>query len=108
MKLITVKKSLNTGLTAQIGMSGQEGDEFLIVQFNTTMGIDFKEGLIDFLFADALEVKAQPSGVFLLHNSFTFCWFNIMQDRSCGCKDKAIGLFGQKHSNQHSAYNKIH
>ena len=70
------------------------------------MGIDFEESLIDFLFADALEVKAQPAGLFLLHNRLTFCRFNIMQGRSCGCKDKVIGLFGQKHSNQHSAYSK--
>lgn len=54
-------------------MSGQERDKLLIVQFNTAMGIDFEESLIDFLFADALEVKAQPAGLFLLHNSLTFC-----------------------------------
>ena len=53
-------------------MSGKERDKLLVVQFDATMGIDFKESLIDLLFADALEVKAQPAGLFLLHNSLTF------------------------------------
>ena len=87
MKLITVKKSLNTSLTAQIGISGQEGDEFLIVQFDAATGIDFEEGLIDLLLADAPEIEAQPAGLFLLHNCMTFfLLFNIMQGRSCGCE----------------------
>jgi hypothetical protein len=92
MILITVKKSLNTGLTAQIGISGQEGDEFLIVQFDAATGIDFEEGLIDLLLADAPEIEAQPAGLFLLHNCLTFLLlFKIMQGRSCGCKGTKRG-----------------
>ena len=89
--LVTIEKRGDAGLAAQVGMSGQERDKLLIVQFDAAMGIDFEESLIDFLFADALEVKAQPVGFFLLHNSLTFCRFNMMQGRSCGCKVKATG-----------------
>ena len=47
--LITVEKRLDTGLTAQIGVSGEEGDKILVSKFNTPVGIDVKEGLIDLL-----------------------------------------------------------
>ena len=72
MVLVSVKQRGNTGLTAQIGISGQEGDEFLIVQFDAATGVDFEEGLIDLLLADAPEIEAQPAGLFLLHNCLTF------------------------------------
>jgi len=62
---ISVKKCCDTGLAAQISVSGKESDEFLIVQFNAATGIDIEESLIDLLLVDALEVEAYHHVLFL-------------------------------------------
>ena len=59
--LIAVEKRLDTGFTAQVGVPGQEADQFLILHFDAATGIDVEEGLIDLFLVDALEVKAQPA-----------------------------------------------
>lgn len=72
MLLITVEKCLDTGLAAQICISGQKRNEFLVVQFNATTGINLEEGLIDFLLVDALVVEAQFPCIGLCHDSSVF------------------------------------
>ena len=78
--LITVEKRLDTGLTAQIGVSGEEGDKILVSKFNTPVGIDVEEGLIDLFLVDALEVETQLARFLILHNS-NFLNVNTMQVR---------------------------
>lgn len=72
--LIAVEKRGNAGFTAKVGVTGQERNELLVVQLDAATGIDFEEGLIDFLLVDALEVEAQLPYVCLLHNPYVFSY----------------------------------
>ena len=60
MLLVAVEKRLDTGLTAQVGVSSQEHDKFLIFHFNATTCINVQKSLIDVLLMDAFEIEAQP------------------------------------------------
>lgn len=72
--LVAVEKRLDAGLTAKVGVPGQERDEILVAQLDTATGIDVEEGLIDFLLVDALEVEAQLPYSCLLHNPYVFSY----------------------------------
>ena len=74
MLLVAIEKRLDAGLTAKIGVPGQERDEFLVTEFDAATGIDVEEGLVDLLLVDALEVEAQFPYSCLLHNPYVFSY----------------------------------